>query len=72
LRQRLSSPAPSPLTSTTSDSGSGIASVTYQLSPANTNLDEPGHRLNTTGSPDGHYDLRVIAVDNAGNSTPRP
>ena len=58
------------LTSTTSDGGSGIASITYQLSPANANTwTNQAASWNTTGSPDGLYDLRVIAVDNAGNST---
>ena len=58
------------LTSTTNDGGSGLASVTYQLSPANANTwTNQAASWNTTGSPDGLYDLRVIAVDNAGNST---
>ena len=58
------------LTSTTNDGGSGIASVTYQLSPANANTwTNQAASWDTTGSPDGLYDLRVIAVDNAGNST---
>ena len=58
------------LTSTTSDGGSGIASVTYQLSPANAGTwTNQAASWNTTGSPDGLYDLRVIAIDNAGNST---
>jgi hypothetical protein len=58
------------LTSTTNDGGSGLASVTYQLSPANANTwTNQAASWNTTGSPDGLYDLRVIALDNAGNST---
>ncbi len=58
------------LTSTTNDGGSGIASITYQLSPANANTwTNQAASWATTGSPDGLYDLRVIAVDNAGNST---
>ncbi len=58
------------LTSTTSDGGSGLASVTYQLSPANANTwTSQAASWDTTGSADGLYDLRVIAVDNAGNST---
>ena len=58
------------LTSTTNDGGSGLASVTYQLSPANANTwTNQAASWDTTGSPDGLYDLRVIAVDNAGNST---
>ena len=58
------------LTSTTNDGGSGLASITYQLSPANANTwTNQAASWDTTGSPDGLYDLRVIAVDNAGNST---
>ena len=58
------------LTSTTNDGGSGLASVTYQLSPANANTwTNQAASWDTTGSADGLYDLRVIAVDNAGNST---
>ena len=58
------------LTSTTNDGGSGIASITYQLSPANANTwTNQAASWDTTGSADGLYDLRVIAVDNAGNST---
>ena len=58
------------LTSTTNDGGSGLASVTYQLSPANANTwTNQAASWDTTSSPDGLYDLRVIAVDNAGNST---
>ena len=58
------------LTSTTNDGGSGLASITYQLSPANAGTwTNQAASWDTTGSPDGLYDLRVIAVDNAGNST---
>ena len=58
------------LTSTTNDGGSGLASVTYQLSPANANTwTNQAASWDTTSSADGLYDLRVIAVDNAGNST---
>src|SRR5829696_4951601 len=58
------------LTSTTGDAGSGVATVTYQLSPAGagtwTNVSAT---WNTTGVPDGLYDLRVRVTDNAGNVT---
>ncbi len=58
------------LTSVTSDGGSGIASVTYQYSQAgqNTWITTPAS-WDTTLVGDGLYDLRVIAVDQAGNST---
>ena len=58
------------LWSTTSDGGSGIDTVTYQYSPAgqNTWTTTPSS-WNTTLVGDGLYDLRVIATDNAGNST---
>ncbi len=58
------------LTSTTSDGGSGIDTLTYQYSPAgqNTWTTTPSS-WNTTLVGDGLYDLRVIATDLAGNST---
>jgi hypothetical protein len=58
------------LTSTTSDGGSGINTVTYQYSQAGQNswVTTPAS-WNTTLVGDGLYDLRVIATDNAGNST---
>ena len=58
------------LTSTTNDGGSGLASITTS---SRRRTRAPGRirlRAGTRrGSPDGLYDLRVIAVDNAGNST---
>jgi hypothetical protein len=58
------------LTSTTDDGGSGIALVTYQRSPANAGTwTNQAPSWDTTTVADGLYDLRVIAVDNAGNST---
>src|SRR2546425_5567866 len=58
------------LTSTTSDGGSGINTVTYQYSQAgqNTWTTTPAS-WNTTLVGDGLYDLHVIATDVAGNST---
>jgi hypothetical protein len=58
------------LTSTTSDGGSGMAGVTYQYSEAgqNTWITTPAS-WDTTLVGDGLYDLRVIAADQAGNST---
>ncbi|HET6656454.1 MAG TPA: Ig-like domain-containing protein [Gaiellaceae bacterium] len=58
------------LTSTTGDSGSGVASVTYQRSPAGANTwTTVSATWNTTGVADGLYDLRVRVTDNAGNAT---
>ncbi|HYY76368.1 MAG TPA: hypothetical protein VE644_08630, partial [Gaiellaceae bacterium] len=58
------------LTCTTGDSGSGVASITYQRSPAGagswTAVPAP---WNTRGTADGLYDLRVVVADNAGNTT---
>ena len=59
------------LSSTASDpGGSGVATVTYQHSPAGagTWTTTPA-AFDTTGVTDGLYDLRVIVTDNAGNST---
>ncbi|MHB8643094.1 MAG: OmpL47-type beta-barrel domain-containing protein [Gaiellaceae bacterium] len=60
------------LTSSSSDAGSGMASVVYQYSPAgaNTWTTTPAAFDTTTGTtPDGLYDLRVLVTDNAGNQT---
>jgi len=66
------------LQSTTSDGGSGVASVLYQKSPAGTNtwttactgLATPFTcSFNTTTVADGSYDFRAIATDAAGNQT---
>ena len=57
------------LTSTTGDSGSGIASTTYQYSQAGANSwTTTPVAWDTSGLTDGPYDLRVIATDQAGNS----
>ena len=58
------------LSSTASDAGSGIATRTYQHSPAGagTWTTTPA-AFDTTAVTDGLYDLRVIVTDNAGNST---
>ena len=66
------------LQSTTSDSGSGVASVLYQKSPAGTNTWTTACTgpttpfscsFNTTTVADGSYDFRAIATDAAGNQT---
>ena len=59
------------LSSTASDpGGSGVATVTYQHSPAGagTWTTTPA-AFDTTAVTDGLYDLRVIVTDNAGNQT---
>ena len=57
------------LTSTGSDSGSGVAGVTYEYSRAGANSwTTTAAAWDTSGLADGAYDLRVIAIDNAGNS----
>ncbi len=62
-----------------SDTGVGIQSVDFQVSPANagtwTSIDvdttDPyGVTWNTTSVTDGVYDLRIVVTDNAGNSSP--
>ena len=58
------------LTSTTSDGGSGLATVTYEYSPAGqSSWTATPASWDTTAVGDGLYDLRVIATDVAGNST---
>ena len=58
------------LTSTTSDAGSGVASVSYQRSPAGAGSWKAiPASWDTTRVPDGLYDLRVVVTDAAGNST---
>jgi hypothetical protein len=66
------------LQSTSSDGGSGVASVLYQKSPAGTNtwttactgLATPfSCSFNTTTVADGSYDFRAIGTDAAGNQT---
>ena len=56
------------LTSTTGDAGSGVATVTYQRSPAGAGTwTDVSATWNTTSVADGLYDLRVRVTDNAGN-----
>src|SRR5262249_43474956 len=61
------------LVSTTSDAGAGLAETWYEISPAGadawTRVDA---HLDTTTVHDGLYDLRVAAVDNAGNGFDSP
>jgi len=57
------------LTSSTSDTGSGVASVAYQRSAAGAGSWTPAAASWDTASvADGLYDLRVVVTDNAGNS----
>src|SRR5262249_4172359 len=57
------------LTANASDSGSGMAAVAYQYSPAGQNDWHATPALwSTTGIDDGLYDLRARATDNAGNT----
>jgi hypothetical protein len=59
------------LTSTTDDgpAGSGVATVTYQRSPADAgSWTTVAQSWDTTASPDGLYDLRAVVTDNAGNT----
>ena len=58
------------LSSSTGDGGSGVASVTYQYSPAGAaTWSATPAAWDTTALGDGLYDLRVVVTDNAGNST---
>jgi hypothetical protein len=58
------------LTSTTGDVGSGLASVTYERQAAGqTSWVATPSSFDTTTVPDGDYDIHVLAVDKAGNST---
>jgi hypothetical protein len=63
------------LAATVSDATSGVASYAYRIAPAGTpeatpcdtwGAAAPAH-LDTTTLTDGLYDLRVVALDNAGN-----
>ena len=57
------------LTSDSADSGSGVATVQFQRSPAGTGTwTNQGPTFDTTAVADGLYDLRVVTTDNAGNS----
>jgi Bacterial Ig domain/Bacterial Ig-like domain/Chitobiase/beta-hexosaminidase C-terminal domain len=58
------------LTANATDSGSGIDTVSFQRSPAGAGAwTAVAASWDTTGVPDGLYDLRVVITDNAGNST---
>ena len=60
------------LSATVADPGahaSGIASTTYEYSSDGTSWVATPSTWDTTGVADGVYDLRVTALDNAGNST---
>ena len=57
------------LTSNSADSGSGVASVQFQRSPAGAGTwTNQGATFDTTAVADGLYDLRVVTTDNAGNA----
>ena len=57
------------LTSDSADSGSGVATVQFQRSPAGAGTwTNQGATFDTTAVGDGLYDLRVVTTDNAGNS----
>src|SRR5262249_21902447 len=57
------------LTSSTSDSGSGVTTVSYEIAPHGGAFSSQTALWDTTGVIDGLYDLRVNATDAAGNST---
>ena len=57
------------LTSNTSDGGSGVASVSYEIAPHGGAFSSQTALWDTTAVIDGLYDLRVTATDAAGNST---
>ncbi|TMK79966.1 MAG: hypothetical protein E6G45_02105 [Actinobacteria bacterium] len=58
------------LTSSSGDPESGVATVTYQRSPAGqNNWTATPASWDTTGVADGLYDLRVVVTNNAGTTT---
>src|SRR5439155_11791587 len=66
-----------PLAASTSDAGSGVASVTYEMRPTGggsfTTISTSTSALfngtwNTTGLATGDYDLRLVVADRAGNT----
>ncbi|HEX3805677.1 MAG TPA: Ig-like domain-containing protein [Gaiellaceae bacterium] len=58
------------LSSETADSGSGLATTSYQLSPhAAATWSTIASPFDTSTVSDGDYDVRVVAIDNAGNVT---
>ena len=57
------------LASNSADSGSGVATVQFQRSPAGAaTWTSQGATFDTTAVSDGLYDLRVVTTDNAGNA----
>ena len=57
----------------TDTGGTGVASVTFERSPAGTSTwSSIPASWDTTGTANGLYDLRVVAMDNAGNSSSSP
>jgi large repetitive protein len=67
------------LSATPTDTGAGVQSVDFQVSPADggswaslgiDTSDPYGVDWNTTALADGVYDLRIVVTDNAGNSSP--
>src|SRR5436189_4574923 len=60
------------LSSSTSDGGSGIDTVTYELAPHGGSFTTQPSSWDTTLGADGLYDLRVVVTDRAGNSTTSP
>jgi Bacterial Ig domain/Bacterial Ig-like domain len=56
------------LTSSTSDAGSGLDTVAYELAPNGGSFNSQAATWDTTLVADGLYDLHVIATDVAGNS----
>ncbi len=57
------------LGASSSDAGSGVASVTYEYRPTGGSAYTPiaGTTWNTTGLPSGSYDIRPVVTDRAGN-----
>jgi hypothetical protein len=67
------------LSASPSDTGAGVQSVDFQVSPADTGSwtsigvdtsDPYGVEWDTTALADGLYDLRIVVTDNASNSSP--
>ena len=58
------------LAANSADTGSGVATVVFQRSPAGAgSWTNQAASWNTTLQTDGDYDLRVVTTDNAGNSS---
>ena len=61
------------LTSSSADTGSGVATIQFQRSPAGTGTwTNQAAGFDTTTVTDGQYDLRVTTTDNAGNTFTSP